>query len=160
MPVSPTGPAVITAMRTARAPTDAPAARGITLIELMVVVAIVAILAAFAYPAYQDQVRKSRRSDAKAALQTLATRLEQYYLDNKAYTTDLSQLGYTAIGGVYYSPEQYYALAVNASVAACPLTICYGLTATAQAKGNQNSDTACPTLQFNSRGTKAPTGCW
>ena len=41
---------------------------GFTLIELMIVVAIVAILAAIAYPAYTSQIRKTDRSDAKAAL--------------------------------------------------------------------------------------------
>jgi type IV pilus assembly protein PilE len=41
------------------------AAKGFTLIELMIVVAVVGILAAIAYPSYQDSVRKSRRADAR-----------------------------------------------------------------------------------------------
>lgn len=141
---------------------------GVTLIELMIVVVIVGILASIAYPAYQDQVRKSRRSDGKAALQTLATRLEQYYLDNKQYTSTLGSLGYTAVGSTYYSTESYYALAVTTSTVSCPATSCYELTATAQAKGNQNNDTSCYKLTLNSTGTKgsqnssstATSGCW
>ena len=43
-------------------------APGFTLIELMIVVAVVAILVAIAYPSYQEQIRKSRRAQAKADL--------------------------------------------------------------------------------------------
>lgn len=141
---------------------------GLTLIELMIVVVIIGILASIAYPAYQDQVRKSRRSDGKAALQTLATRLEQYYLDNKQYTSTLSSLGYTAIGSTYYSTESYYALAVTTSTSSCPAATCYQLSATAQAKGRQEDDTTCYTLTFDSTGVKGSknsggtttSGCW
>ena len=41
---------------------------GVTLIELMIVVAILAIVSAIAYPSYQEQVAKSRRTDAQRAL--------------------------------------------------------------------------------------------
>ena len=39
--------------------------RGFTLIELMIVVGVVAILASIAVPIYNEQIRKSRRADAK-----------------------------------------------------------------------------------------------
>lgn len=42
--------------------------RGFTLIEVMIAVVIVAILVAVALPAYQNSIRKSRRSEAFAAL--------------------------------------------------------------------------------------------
>ena len=50
------------------------AARGFTLIELMIVVAVVAILASVAYPSYVSQVRKGRRADAE----TVLLQAEQY----------------------------------------------------------------------------------
>ena len=144
------------------------AIRGVTLIELMIVVVVIGILASIAYPAYQDQVRKSRRSDGKAALQALAARLEQYYLDNKQYTSTLSSLGYTAVDSIYYSTESYYALTVTTGTVSCPAATCYQLSATAQAKGGQNSETTCYTLTFDSTGAKGSknsggtttSGCW
>lgn len=52
-------------------------AAGFTLIELMIVVAIIAIIAAIAYPSFADQVRKSRRAQAKADLLELAQLAER-----------------------------------------------------------------------------------
>lgn len=60
-------------------------ARGFTLIELMIVVAVVAVLAAIAIPSYQDQVRKSRRGQAKADLVELAQRAERFHTVNNSY---------------------------------------------------------------------------
>lgn len=59
--------------------------RGFTLIELMIVIAIVAILAGIGVPAYQNQVKKSKRSDAQAALLSFAAAMERYYTLNGTY---------------------------------------------------------------------------
>lgn len=74
-------------------------ARGFTLIELMITVAIVAILAAIAYPSFQNSIRKSRRTEAKTALENVAAEQERYYYRNNAYTRDLTQLGYSGAAG-------------------------------------------------------------
>lgn len=58
---------------------------GYTLIELMIVVAIVGILAAIAIPSYNEQVSKSRRVDAQAALSGLAQAMERHYTENGSY---------------------------------------------------------------------------
>jgi type IV pilus assembly protein PilE len=60
-------------------------ARGFTLIELMVTIAIVAILAAIAIPSYQEQVRKSRRGQAKADLVEYAQTAERWHSINNTY---------------------------------------------------------------------------
>lgn len=58
---------------------------GFTLLELMIVVAVVAILAAIAIPGYQEQVRKTRRSEATAALLSVAQALERFSTVNGTY---------------------------------------------------------------------------
>ena len=132
---------------------------GFTLIEVMVVVGIVAILAVIAYPIYTDQVQKARRSTGKAALQDIAARMEQYYLDNKKYKigadgTDLTKIGLPA---TYYSPDgNWY------SITAVTGTTTYVLTATPRLA--QVGDTKCATLTFNNRQVKGSTpagnSCW
>jgi type IV pilus assembly protein PilE len=59
--------------------------QGFTLIELMITVAIVAILAAIAYPSYSEQVARSRRGDAQAALLDTAQWIERQYTVSNAY---------------------------------------------------------------------------
>jgi prepilin-type N-terminal cleavage/methylation domain-containing protein len=53
--------------------------RGLTLIELMIVLAVMAIIAAVGYPLYTNQVQKSRRADAKIALESVAMVEERFY---------------------------------------------------------------------------------
>ncbi len=59
--------------------------RGFTLIELMVVVVVVAILLSVALPAYNEQVRKTRRSTATAALLEISQALERFNTVNGTY---------------------------------------------------------------------------
>ena len=80
---------------------------GFTLIELMIVVVIVSILAAIAYPTFIDQIRKSRRADAKADLQALALSQEKWRANHPAYTETLSDLNFTST-----STEGYYTLSL------------------------------------------------
>jgi type IV pilus assembly protein PilE len=58
---------------------------GFTLIEVMITVAVIAILAAVALPNYIEYVTRSRLVEAKSNLSDMRTRLEQYFLDNRAY---------------------------------------------------------------------------
>ena len=57
------------------------AARGFTLIELMVTVVVVAILAAIALPAYTQYV-----TDAVNGLSEMRLKMEQYFQDQRRYT--------------------------------------------------------------------------
>jgi type IV pilus assembly protein PilE len=60
---------------------------GFTLIELMIVVAIIGILASIAIPAYSDYVRRGKLPEAFSRLSVMATKMEQYYQDNRNYGT-------------------------------------------------------------------------
>jgi len=62
-------------------------ATGFTLIELMVTVAIIAILAAIAIPNYTDYVRRGKLQEATSNLLAMRTKMEQYFQDNRSYTT-------------------------------------------------------------------------
>ena len=61
------------------------AARGFTIIELMIAVAIVAILAAVALPAYNDYVTRGKIQEATSALSAMRVKIEQYYQDQRTY---------------------------------------------------------------------------
>ncbi|MFZ1624704.1 MAG: type IV pilin protein, partial [Gammaproteobacteria bacterium] len=58
---------------------------GFTLIELLIVMVIASILMMIAVPSYQQAVIKSRRADARIALNDVAQRLERCYTQFGAY---------------------------------------------------------------------------
>lgn len=55
---------------------------GFTLIELMITVAIIGILTSVGYPSYQNYIKKAKRSEAQAALVSMATAMEQWRVEN------------------------------------------------------------------------------
>ena len=119
---------------------------GFTLIELMITVAVVAILAAIAYPSYQDQIRKSRRAQAKADLVELAQLAERYHTVNNKY--DGWSLPFTQ------SPRdgtQRYSLGLDTADRSGAATGGFVLTATPS--GDQAND-KCGTLTLNQAGVK------
>ena len=144
---------------------------GFTLIELMIVITVLSILAAIAYPNYQDYVTRSNRSDAKAMLSQVASRQEQFFLNNKSYTTGQAAVWTADTGDVdedgstadFVSEAGYYELGIAAGPTGSIATS-YALTATAQ--GRQAGDTECDDFTLNSRGDRGVTGtgtvgdCW
>jgi type IV pilus assembly protein PilE len=136
---------------------------GFSLIELMVTVAIVAILASIALPAYLSSVRKSRRTEAKAALLDLAGREERYYnTNNNVYTNLANALGYgtaavttLTVGSGYYqvtisSPAANGVPAPSYEIVAVPIT------------PDQLKDAQCLQFTVDSTGLQTATNavCW
>ena len=81
--------------------------RGFTLIELMIVVLVIAVLASIALSGYNNQVRKSRRSEAKQVLSDLALKQEKFRSNNATYGTAIQ------IGGV--ATTKYYTVTMVAA---------------------------------------------
>ena len=131
---------------------------GFTLIELMIVVAVVAILAAIAYPSYQEQIRKSRRAQAKADLVEYAGMAERYHTTNNTY------VGFALPAA--QSPREagataHYTLALNPAATQSAFTI-----AATAATASQQAD-RCGNLGLNQAGVKtrsntatALSDCW
>ena len=137
---------------------------GFTLVELMIVVGIVAILAAIAFPLYSQQVRKSRRTDAKNAVLDLAGREERLNSTTNSYWTDTGMLGYTAAlappfpappgaaFGVQTVGSGYYQITVTQPTAQTTFTV----TAT-PLTADQMKDTSCMAFVVDQTGKQSST---
>jgi len=128
--------------------------RGFSLIELLVVVAVIAIIASIAYPSYQEQIQKTRRSDAKAALMDAAAKAERHYTQFGNYGGSISIPANSENG--------YYSILLAAGTSASPQT--YSITATRVSPGPQANDKCgdlsidqaqAPTLANNSLSAEA-----
>jgi len=127
--------------------------RGFTLIELMIVVVIATILLSIAIPSYQQQIRQSRRTEAKTAILDLASREERFLSTNPTgYTVVAANLGYgalpTVIGSGYYTVS-VCSPACAPSAAAAPS---YTVIATPVAGTSQAQDTQCTAFAVDSAG--------
>ncbi|WP_461482457.1 type IV pilin protein [Porticoccus sp.] len=144
---------------------------GFTMIELLIVVAIMAVIVALALPNYREYVIKSNRSVAKGALLEVASREEQYFLNNRSYTNSLVDLGLPAN---YYMGSDGQTLTTS-SGSIYQITIdepdsntgetAYTLSATPQ--NSQTEDGRCGIFSIDEQGLKTVTDasesasyCW
>jgi len=132
---------------------------GFTLIELMIVVTIIGILVTIAIPSYRDYGVRATRSVGHAELLKAVSRQEQYFINNKSYTADLTALGYPASPYYINDQGQAQATATN-SVYAITATSASSneFTVTATPQNGQVDDDECGSLSINQYGEKTETG--
>ncbi len=133
------------------------AARGFTLIELMITVAVIAVLASIAYPSYTAQVRKSKRAAAKAELVEYAQRAERQHTINNSYANfRFVENNSTTIQSPRDGGTAFYTVTIAPTATT--------FTITAAPRGDQAKD-PCGTLTINQAGVKTPANtsaqeCW
>ncbi len=132
---------------------------GFTLIELMITVAIIGILASVGYPSYTKHIQKSKRSEAQAALVSMATAMEQWRVENNNdYTGVTVGTGATAI----YSDKVPTSGGTQTYTLSIPTLTASAYTLKAAPYGTQVGD-ECGDLTLDSTGIKASstgTNCW
>jgi type IV pilus assembly protein PilE len=128
-------------------------AKGVTMIELLIVMVIVGVLMAAAYPSYLSSLRKSRRAEAAIAVETMAQAQERFFSRFRTYTSVVA--GPDGCGGQACglglasnsSENDYYALTANGNATS--------YTVTATATNQQLKDLDCRTFTANNAGVRA-----
>lgn len=140
---------------------------GFSLLELSITLMVFSIVIFIALPAYQQQLYKSRRTDAQASLISLQLAQEQYRASCLQYATTLANDsncnpdGHYTLSASSISANHYYQLSIQSATSTS-----YLLAATTT--GVQIGDTHCQTLFIDQSGTKTAhsgngqiaTDCW
>ncbi len=136
--------------------------RGFTLIELVVAIAVVGILTVMAMSSYQTSVMHSRRTEAKTALNDIASREQRYFSVTNSYTSNPEALGYsstlTSFGTTFLVGSGYYYLSVpTVTAAAAGTPASFTATATVVPGTSQAKDTGCTSFSVDSLGNYTST---
>jgi type IV pilus assembly protein PilE len=129
-------------------------AKGLSLIELLIVVSVLAVAAAVGYPLYVEQVQKSRRNDAQGVLLALANEIEHH----RATQPNVGYSGFAIddFSEIWNSISSSYLFSVTLSSVAP-----FAYVLTAAPAGPQTGD-RCGDLVLNEIGEKlaAQGSCW
>jgi type IV pilus assembly protein PilE len=123
--------------------------RGYSLIELLITLSILAIVISYALPGWQQLLTTVRRTDATTALTRLATRQEQFHLQQQRYAvTDELPLSFPAGLGLAATDGGHYELASTS------LNNGFSATATVMTNGMQKNDARCWVFGINATGQR------
>ncbi|MBZ8141491.1 pilus assembly protein [Rubrivivax gelatinosus] len=123
-------------------------APGFTLIEMMIALVVLGVLTAIALPSFLDSIRKSRRSDAYAAIATIQQAQERWRSNHDQYTTALDKLGLSSS-----SSSGHYTLELAESgVEGDSLASAYIVTARGKTDSSQAGDSRCRNMSMRLRG--------
>ena len=140
------------------------AARGLTLVEVLIALAIVAILTTVAYPSYASYMTRTRRIEGQIALLEALQQQERYFMRNNSYlafsaaSTEPAERLFRAWSGASAQKSAY-----EIDGHACPgkgIADCVELRATpgtAQVDG-RFKDPECGVLTLDSVGRRSASG--
>lgn len=114
------------------------AARGFTLIELMVIVVIVGILAAIAIPSYTQYVQRAHRNEAQQTLLEAAAFLQRCFTQNNAYHCPPGPFPFTQSPAPPAAPR--YTIAISAGGGPGSTTFTLTATRTGTMAGDECGD--------------------
>ena len=138
--------------------------RGFTLVEMMIVLVILSLLLMISLPRYREQVQRTYRSLAKAELQKIILRQEQFFTEARAYAGTLGELGYPGDSYVLGKDGNVWEGSVPGGIyrlSMAPLGASYRVQA-----APLQADTRCGNLSLDGRGTRQASGpdgvsgCW
>ncbi|MEI7796448.1 MAG: type IV pilin protein [Methylococcaceae bacterium] len=139
---------------------------GFTLVELMIAMAIAGILTSVAYPSYVTYVQKAKRSEAQAALVSMATAMEQWRVENNNNYGDGTDSIFATQVPTDGAGTKTYSLTFTTTVSASDPTKYDKYTLTATPVTPQDAD-ICGVLTLKSTGEKGANnvspdtaGCW
>jgi type IV pilus assembly protein PilE len=127
---------------------------GLSLLELLAVLTIIGVLATIAVPGYRGVLLRAGRTEARAALLSLATAQEKLYLQCHAYAATLGPPGATGCSPLQLEFPQTtergaYAISVTDADAAS-----WSATATSLPGTVQGADRTCHVFKLTSQGVK------
>lgn len=114
-------------------------ARGLTMIELLIVSCVVTIFLLLMMPSFRDEVIRVRRADAWQAIQNVLQSQERWRAEQRVYAASLSELGLTPS-----SPEGHYTVNVETDVSSQASRYVVNAAAT----GAQSGDGLCRHLRI------------
>ena len=138
--------------------------RGFTLVEMMIVLVILSLLLMISLPRYREQVQRTYRSLAKAELQKIILRQEQFFTEARAYAGTLGELGYPGDSYVLGKDGNVWEGSVPGGIyrlSMAPLGASYRVHATPL-----QADSRCGNLSLDGLGTRQASGpdgvsgCW